>query len=185
MRTEHLPRSHSEPQESDADASPSVVDGTVHRLLKQPLRSIEAEPVGSLHGVALAQVLSVFASGRVQVLVPALKDAVIEVNAVLGSAPLGVGSTVALMFQGGRFDLPIILGPLMGGQHIAAQAPESDQSTPVAERLSLHAEQEIELRCGDAAIVLTQDGRILLRGEYISSQATGTQRIRGASVQVN
>jgi len=53
------------------------------------------------------------------------------------------------------------------------------------ERVLIEAENEIELRCGEAAIILTKDGRILLRGAYISSHASATQRIRGGSIQIN
>jgi uncharacterized protein (DUF2345 family) len=53
------------------------------------------------------------------------------------------------------------------------------------ERVVLQAEHEIELRCGEAAIVLSADGRITLRGTYITSHASATQRILGGSVNVN
>lgn len=49
----------------------------------------------------------------------------------------------------------------------------------------IEAAQELELRCGEACIVLTADGRIQLRGTYITSHASATQRIVGASVHVN
>lgn len=53
------------------------------------------------------------------------------------------------------------------------------------ERVVLNAQHEIELRCGDAAIVLSADGRIEFRGTYITSQASATQRILGGSVNIN
>ena len=49
----------------------------------------------------------------------------------------------------------------------------------------IEAEQEIELRCGEAAIILSADGHITLRGTYITSHASATQRILGGSVNVN
>jgi hypothetical protein len=49
----------------------------------------------------------------------------------------------------------------------------------------IEAAQELELRCGEACIVLTADGRIQLRGSYITSHASATQRIVGAAVHVN
>jgi len=51
--------------------------------------------------------------------------------------------------------------------------------------VSVKAQNEIELRCGQAAIVLTADGRITLRGTYITSHASATQRILGGSVNLN
>ncbi len=53
------------------------------------------------------------------------------------------------------------------------------------ERVVFQAEHEIELRCGDAAIILSCDGRIELRGTYITSKASATQRILGGSVNIN
>lgn len=78
----------------------------------------------------------------------------------------------------------------------AASAPgEPDAATaagcpPLAltvdgRRKVVKAEQELELRCGEAAILLSADGRIQLRGTYITSHASATQRIVGASVHVN
>lgn len=49
----------------------------------------------------------------------------------------------------------------------------------------IEAQESIELRCGEAAILLLADGRIQLRGTYITSHATATQRIVGGSVHVN
>lgn len=68
-------------------------------------------------------------------------------------------------------------------------APMSGAAAPSVQadgkRLEIRAEKEIELRCGEAAIVLTSDGRIYLRGHYVTSHATATQRILGGSVNVN
>ncbi|WP_423600252.1 hypothetical protein [Roseateles sp. MS654] len=49
----------------------------------------------------------------------------------------------------------------------------------------IEATEELELRCGEACIVLMADGRIQLRGTYITSHASATQRIVGGSVHVN
>ncbi|XLV72947.1 hypothetical protein ACKZDW_10540 [Ralstonia syzygii subsp. celebesensis] len=72
---------------------------------------------------------------------------------------------------------------------IAPQAPVpvsvSVEARVDGQRVVLSAEQEIELRCGEAAIILTADGQIQLRGNYITSYATATQRILGGSVNLN
>jgi hypothetical protein len=64
-------------------------------------------------------------------------------------------------------------------------SPASQELRVDGQRQVIHAEEEIELRCGEAAIVLTADGHIQLRGTYITSQASATQRILGGSVNVN
>lgn len=102
-----------------------------------------------------------------------------------------IGEAVALGFESGDPLRPIILGFML--------APSAMQTPPViergpelamdalidGERVVLHAEHEIELRCGDAALILSADGRIQLRGTYITSYASATQRILGGSVNVN
>lgn len=52
-------------------------------------------------------------------------------------------------------------------------------------RVELEAADELVLRCGEASIVLTRDGRITIRGHYVETRARGTNRIRGGSVQIN
>lgn len=69
-----------------------------------------------------------------------------------------------------------------------APAPSEDDALSViidGQREVLEATRELELRCGEACILLTADGRIQLRGTYITSHASATQRIVGGSVHVN
>lgn len=54
-----------------------------------------------------------------------------------------------------------------------------------AERVRIEAAHELELRCGSASLVLRRDGEVLVRGAEIVSRASGAQKIRGASVQIN
>ncbi|MBB3281116.1 hypothetical protein FUT87_13750 [Mitsuaria sp. TWR114] len=63
--------------------------------------------------------------------------------------------------------------------------PEGIEITVDGHREVIEAAEELELRCGEACIVLTADGRIQLRGTYITSHASATQRIVGGSVHVN
>ena len=95
------------------------------------------------------------------------------------------GRTVALAFAGGSLQHPIVLGCVWQPQ--AAQAPAHDPLEAVVDgrRVHIEAAQEISLRCGQASLTLTADGQILLEGSYISSHATGTQRIKGAAVRIN
>lgn len=53
------------------------------------------------------------------------------------------------------------------------------------DKVELTGKNEITLRCGESSLTLTKSGRILLRGKYIVSRASGTNRILGGSVQVN
>jgi hypothetical protein len=53
------------------------------------------------------------------------------------------------------------------------------------QRVVIEAQGELELRCGESVILLSQDGSIQIRGAYLTSHATASQRIRGGSVQIN
>lgn len=100
--------------------------------------------------------------------------------------PLGgaqVGQPLALGFEGGDPSRPIILGLMLAAPQ--APAPLPTEVLLDGERIALTAEREIELRCGDAALILSADGRIELRGTYITSYASATQRILGGSVNIN
>lgn len=57
--------------------------------------------------------------------------------------------------------------------------------TETPRMLRFEAEEEIELRCGGASIVLTRAGKVLLRGAYLLSRSSGVNRIKGGSVQIN
>ncbi len=45
--------------------------------------------------------------------------------------------------------------------------------------------ERIELRCGAAAVILEKSGRVTIRGTEVVSQASGTNRVRGGTIQLN
>lgn len=51
--------------------------------------------------------------------------------------------------------------------------------------VSLEAQDEIVLKCGRSSLTLRRNGEVVLRGVRVLSRASQTQRIRGASVQIN
>lgn len=51
--------------------------------------------------------------------------------------------------------------------------------------ISLTADKELVLRCGEVTLRLTSDGRLFLRGEEVELRARGTNRIRGGTVEIN
>lgn len=111
----------------------------------------------------------------------------------LSSANEGQGVALSVLAGGSA----IVLGLLWEGAQTssvdqvgrpdahAEEAPRGLAVTVDGHREVIEAADELELRCGDACIVLTADGRIQLRGTYITSHATATQRIVGGSVHVN
>jgi len=52
-------------------------------------------------------------------------------------------------------------------------------------RLNLEASEEIRLTCGKSSLVLRQDGTVIVRGVKIVSRASQSNKIRGATVEIN
>ena len=118
----------------------------------------------------------------------------VEAMSVVTLHAVHVGAPLALSLGAGLAQ-PLILGLLWqpGSDRSAAErAPAAgvpavmvERDGGLAEEVVIGATQQLTLHCGEASITLTADGQILLRGEYISSHATGTQRIKGAAVRIN
>ena len=94
-----------------------------------------------------------------------------------------VGSDVVLAFEHGDLEKPIITGMLWQPQSSLLQ--DSLEVELDGQRITLTAEKEIVLRCGKASITLTQAGKVLIRGAYLSTHSSGVNRIKGGSVQIN
>lgn len=100
----------------------------------------------------------------------------------LGHADLS--REVAIDFINGDPSRPLILGLVH-----SLRAP-ADQGEPVEITLDGHsvvvgAKQQLSLQCGKASITLDADGRVVIKGAQILTQASGSNRIRGASIQLN
>jgi len=91
-----------------------------------------------------------------------------------------IGAELAVTFDASQPGRTIILGRII--HPFDAPASETEMRPEV---LDFSAQKEITLRCGKASITLTREGKILLRGTYISSRSSGMNRIKGGSVQLN
>jgi hypothetical protein len=56
---------------------------------------------------------------------------------------------------------------------------------PDRKHITLDADEELSIRCGEGSIVIRKNGKILVKGMEIVSHAKGTNRIRGGSIQLN
>jgi hypothetical protein len=104
---------------------------------------------------------------------------------------------VVLLFENGDPRLPIVVGlvPPEPGAVLLGALLNSPAAVPTparptearvdGKRVVLEGEQEVVLRCGDASITLRRDGKLVLRGAYVETTATGLNRIRGGSVKIN
>lgn len=87
---------------------------------------------------------------------------------------------VLLTFERGRPELPIVLGLLQD-----AVTPVRTEAEVDGERVEIVGKDEIVLRCGLASITLRRNGRVVIRGTYVETRASGVNRIRGGSVAIN
>lgn len=52
-------------------------------------------------------------------------------------------------------------------------------------RVTVEAKEEIVLRCGKSSILLNKNGKIILKGVDLVNRAARTNKIKGASVNIN
>lgn len=67
-----------------------------------------------------------------------------------------------------------------------------DENTPAIthvkrteDEVLIDAERKLTLRCGKSSITLHPNGKIVLRGEYILSDAEGVNRLTGGRIELN
>jgi uncharacterized protein DUF6484 len=103
---------------------------------------------------------------------------------------------VVVLFENANLRLPIVVGLISTDsgadlfQALLASPEVREPATPTEARLDgrrvvLEAHDEIVLKCGDASITLTRDGKLFVRGAYVETRATGVNRIKGGSVKIN
>jgi uncharacterized protein DUF6484 len=102
---------------------------------------------------------------------------------------------VLLLFENGDPKMPIVVGLLeeSAGGALLGELLTRDPTAPAApvearldgKRVVLEGKEEVVLRCGEASITLRRDGKVLVRGAYIETQAKGINRIKGGAVKIN
>jgi hypothetical protein len=100
--------------------------------------------------------------------------------------------SVLLIFEDAHFRRPVIAGVIRDRLlPDAGSAPgerlelKADQVFVDKKKISLRAAEMIELKCGKSSLTLTRDGKVVIKGAELLSRASGTQRIKGASVEIN
>jgi hypothetical protein len=140
---------------------------------------MEPQPLPPGAAVSIASFVGVDAEGRFQILTNGALEPVTALSAIdLGASDAGL--RVVIAHEDGPDRRPVIVGRLRERAPAPASAVRVD-----GERLLIRAGREIELRCGDASIVLTRAGKVLIRGRYVLSRSRGANKIKGASVGIN
>lgn len=107
-------------------------------------------------------------------------------------AELQKAPSVLLMFENGDPAQPIIVGFVR--ETFSARLP-ADNLTVVGDKvrsvelngkaLIFEGQEEIVLRCGSGSLTIRANGQIVVKGTRLVSRASETNKIRGASVQIN
>ncbi len=96
---------------------------------------------------------------------------------------------VLLVFNGGEFSSPIIVGlvqPLPPKKKMGDGDKQEEPECQVdGKRIVIRGQEEVVLRCGQASISLHRDGKLIVRGIEIHSRALGQNRITGGVIKIN
>jgi hypothetical protein len=106
-----------------------------------------------------------------------------------------LGREVALGFVSGNRQVPMILGYMFKSESPSGHEEDENDSGASkkeavvvekdGETVTISAEKQIVLKCGESSITLTRAGKVLINGKYVSSRSAGVNRIKGGSVQIN
>ncbi len=151
---------------------------TFQYLLQQPIPAPRQAT-----GIALGFIRGFNPQGLALLEIPALEMDGVTAQSMVSLDTSHLGNEVAIGFADSDPARPMVLGLIIQPEH--AKPSQALQANIDGERITLQAQHELELRCGDAAILLTSDGNIQIRGTYITSHASATQRILGGAVSVN
>jgi hypothetical protein len=70
-----------------------------------------------------------------------------------------------------------LLSPVPRGRPLEARVD--------GKRVVIEGQDQVVLRCGEASITLRRDGKVVVRGRYVETHASGTNRIKGGAVKIN
>jgi hypothetical protein len=103
-----------------------------------------------------------------------------------------IGRNVLLSFENGDRRRPVILGLIRNKAGRAEPPGTLDlEKEPIAkiqvdgERLLISAEKEVVIQCGQASLIMTRDGKVVIKGTKIVSRSKGINKIKGAAVSIN
>jgi hypothetical protein len=106
--------------------------------------------------------------------------------------PENRGRDVLLLFEVGDPHRPIIIGlmddpleHLISMEVAPSSAKKPDDVFVDGKRVTIEAEEEVVLKCGPGSITLRKDGKIIIKGTHLLSRSSGSNRIKGARVDIN
>lgn len=70
-------------------------------------------------------------------------------------------------------------------QHQLTLSPEPEANATAERHVRVEAQDSLTLQCGRSSITLYANGKIVLRGDYILSDAESVNRIAGGQIDIN
>ncbi|TRC93295.1 hypothetical protein FJV76_11840 [Mesorhizobium sp. WSM4303] len=141
--------------------------------MMEVLERIDGVVIGLLIGFEGGAPLVVFVGNPRETAIAARSLAELDSSAI--------GSELALLFEEGDPMRPLVVGRIVD----PASRNRNLEVVRDGERVVITGDERIELRCGLASIILEKNGRVIIRGTQLTSQASGTNRIRGGAVHLN
>lgn len=145
-------------------------------------------------GARVGRIVS-FEGGQVRVQLDGDAPRAARVAADLDDARLAEAARerreAVLLFEGGDAARPIVLALLRSATPLvdallAGPLPRTERVARVdGRRVELEGREEIVLRCGKASLTLRRDGKVVLRGVNVVTQADEVHKVRGRKVQIN
>ena len=176
-----------------SDPVEELEDGAVAELEKADmlltlLRQTTNVPSPAPPSVVVGELIAMKNHGRTPlVLYPGQKGtAALPARSIVDLQGSQVGKHVLLLFESNAHSDPIVIGVLReASDYPAGETPPQVEFQADGERMIVSAKKRLVLRCGRASVTLTEEGKILIQGTYLSSCSSGVHRIKGGSVQIN
>ena len=166
-----------------------------------------ASVIGELVGVNdNGEALVVYSQSPVSSPIPALSALSTEDVSSIVSFPV----KVMITFDNGRRDHPIIAGliktklfsmdvlarenkekagtiekPEQQVTQVVSNNPNALHTEIDGKKIILTGKEEILLKCGKSSILMRRDGKIVIKGDNITSRSSSSNKIKGSSVSIN
>jgi hypothetical protein len=139
------------------------------------------DTITKIEGVVIGVFLGFGEDGPLVVFPGNPEETAIASRSLTELSSAAVGAEVALLFQDGDPRRPLIVGRVVDPAN-TVRAPEIIRD---GEHMRIRAAKTIELRCGKASLIMESDGHVTIRGTYLVSHASASNRIRGGSINLN